>query len=69
MNNTDEILSHKQIDLLKVKLPRKTLQCGLSNEEFGENITDWRLQHHIPNTMLNDGNTINQLDEIVNIQI
>lgn len=48
MNNTDETLSHKQIDLLKVKLPRKTLQCGLSNEEFGENITDWRLQHHIP---------------------
>ena len=44
----NQIPPQKQIDLLKVKLLRKNLQCGLSNEEFGENITDWRLQHHIP---------------------
>lgn len=36
------------IDQLTVRINRKTIQGGLTNEEFGNNLNDWRLQHHIP---------------------
>jgi len=38
----------KKIEVLKIKLLRKTIQGGLNNTEFGNNIDDWRLQHHWP---------------------
>lgn len=38
----------KKIDVVKIILLRKTIQAGLNNDQYGDNIEDWRLQHHIP---------------------
>ena len=38
----------KNIDVLEITLLRETIQGGLNNDEFGDNIEDWRLQHHYP---------------------
>lgn len=38
----------KNIDVLEITLRRETIQGGLNNDEFGDNIEDWRLQHHFP---------------------
>ena len=35
-------------DKLIVRISKKSLQGGLTSEEFGNNFDDWRLQHHIP---------------------
>lgn len=38
-----------KIDKLTIKIPRKLIQGGLTNEEFDPKcLRDWRLQHHIP---------------------
>lgn len=44
----DDIKMKNKIEVLKIKLPRETIQGGLSNSEFGNNINDWRLQYHLP---------------------
>jgi hypothetical protein len=38
----------KSLDVLSIKLPRSLIQGGLDNNQFGDNINDWRLQHHWP---------------------
>ena len=38
------------IDRLYVTVPRLYIQGGNTNEDFGKNIYDWRLQHHYPTT-------------------
>jgi len=38
------------IDRLIVNVSRNLIQGGLTNDEFGDNITDWRLQNHLPTT-------------------
>ena len=44
-----DIENKTEIDVLRVKLPRQTIQGGLSNDEYNpHNLTDWRLLHHIP---------------------
>jgi len=36
------------LERLTVKINRRNIQGGLNNIEFGNNLKDWRLQHHIP---------------------
>ena len=38
----------KSLDVLNITLPRSLIQGGLDNNQFGDNINDWRLQHHWP---------------------
>ena len=41
-------LDKVSLDKLSVKIPRKYIQGGLSNEQYEEdNLYDWRLQHHL----------------------
>lgn len=42
----------KFLEVLKVILPRSLIQGGLDNNQFGDNINDWRLQHHLPTEYL-----------------